>query len=107
MKLFSSLLFAAVGVSVASADDLNFLVMADWGGAPSNPYTTPEEYVLAFFFLGENTSRRHVPYTHIYVPPWYRLLRSVYTHNRCSTLSVSLLLDRPANGTVPRWGVPR
>jgi len=50
MKSYITSLFlgaAAASVSIANADDLNWLVMADWGGQPSNPYTTPQELSTA------------------------------------------------------------
>lgn len=33
--------------ALARADELNFLVMADWGGQPTAPYTTPGELSTA------------------------------------------------------------
>ena len=40
-ELFS--LLATAGL--AAGEDLNWLVMADWGGVITSPYTTPGEYV--------------------------------------------------------------
>lgn len=80
MKSYITSLFlgaAAASVSIANADDLNWLVMADWGGQPSNPYTTPQEWVHFFFgcpvspSLEKTHTYCHIPNTQL-VTPWYR-----------------------------------
>ena len=38
-------------VSASDGDAFNFLVMGDWGGKGSPPYTTPEEIATAVFCL--------------------------------------------------------
>jgi len=40
-------LFAIICISTASAESINFLVMGDWGGYNSKPYTNEAELACA------------------------------------------------------------
>jgi tartrate-resistant acid phosphatase type 5 len=45
--MMARVLMGAGLAALARADELNFLVMADWGGQPTAPYTTPGELSTA------------------------------------------------------------
>ena len=47
MRSAAALALAAAAPTAVAAADLNFLVMADWGGQPTPPYTTAGEISTA------------------------------------------------------------
>ena len=57
-------LLATAGL--AAGEDLNWLVMADWGGNTTSPYTSPGEYVHIYYAaLPPSTDPNPFPPAHL------------------------------------------